>query len=354
MIIIDGSYKEGGGQIIRTALALSALTGQPFRAEKIRFNRPVPGLKRQHLACIDALRRLTNARVRGAELKSPAVEFTPGLLQPGHLKIDIGTAGSITLLLQSLLLPCMFAAGDIALDVTGGTDTKWSIPIDYFARLIVPHYNDIASIQVRQVLRGFFPKGQGHVSLSVCPAYRVRNFESIDKFIRYLRGHVSPVDRIDRPLPTRIRGIACASEVLKKADVCGRMAQGAMELLSTRYPVTIEKTYDRTASTGAVVTLWAESAEGLPTIGADGLGERGVRAETVGNKAAARLLDLLKSDAAVDCHLADNLIPLMALTGGRIKTNRITGHILSNIYACEKFLPARFHVDETRNIIETA
>ena len=127
MIHIDGSHMEGGGQIVRTALAMSTLTGKPFRVDKIRHNRPKPGLKRQHISCIDALKHLASAtRVDGAKPGSVSLEFVPGEIGARSIFIDIGTAGSITLLLQSLLLPCIFAAAPVGIQIRGGTDTSSS------------------------------------------------------------------------------------------------------------------------------------------------------------------------------------------------------------------------------------
>ena len=138
---------------MRTALALSTLTGKPFRIDKIRHQRSRPGLKPQHLSCIDALKRLANAQVEGALPGSAAVEYLPGKISAGTVGVDIGTAGSITLLLQSLLLPCMFADARVILKIKGGTDTKWSIPIDYFSCVILPFFNQLASIEIKSMQR---------------------------------------------------------------------------------------------------------------------------------------------------------------------------------------------------------
>lgn len=350
MIIIDGSCKEGGGQIIRSALALSALTGRPFRAEKIRSQRPVPGLKRQHMACINALRKLTGARVDGCEPGSASIGFAPGRLIPATLAVDIGTAGSITLLLQSLVLPAMFADSAVCLKVTGGTDTKWSIPIDFFSHLIVPYFNAFARVESHTVRRGFFPRGQGRVDVRVNPVSHISDFDTVNGFVRHLRSTVPPVMGLEKSPLIEIRGIASASESLKPAEVSKRMIQGAVNRLAGICPVHIREEYCPAASPGAVITLWAIGRQGI-SMGADSLGERGKRAETVGETAALKLMELLRSDAGLDSHLADNLIPLMALAGGEIKPDRISNHIRSNIYVCEKFLDVTFHVDEHRRII---
>jgi RNA 3'-phosphate cyclase len=352
MIHIDGSYMEGGGQIVRTALALSTLTRKPFRVEKIRYNRPKPGLKRQHLSCIDALKQLAKAQVNGDRAGSVSLEFLPGAMSAGAFFIDIGTAGSITLLLQALLLPCMFAAGEVRLTIKGGTDTRWSIPVDFFTHVILPFYNQFASIEIKNIRRGFYPKGQGCIDLTVIPSFHVNDFNRIKEFISRLRNSGAAIHLTDAPDPIRIEGISSASRQLKNAGVAERQVEGAAAIMGARYPLKLDCKYQRTASPGTVITLWAVGEKEVVRAGADALGEKGVRAEEVGATAARKLLKILNSDAAVDRHLADNLIPLLAVVGGAIKSDKITGHIRSNIYVCEQFLDIRFRIDETRNLIQ--
>lgn len=346
MIHIDGSYMEGGGQILRTALALSTLTNKPFTAEKIRYNRPNPGLKAQHLSCIDALRQLASAEAQGARPGATTITFRPDAVTLGDLVLDIGTAGSITLLLQSLLLPCMFADHPVRLRITGGTDTQWSIPIDYFAAVILPFFNDFAWVEINAIKRGFYPKGQGVADLSIRPRFCLSHFKKPGAFYAHLRNNVSRMDLALKPEPDRIEGISSASVRLKAARVAERQVQGASDRFAKRYLLKIKAEYTRTASVGTVITLWAVSKQGDVFMGADALGEKGRRAEDVGAAAADKLLQLLNSDAAVDSHLADNLIPLLALCGGQIRTDKITGHIRSNIYVCRSFLGVDFHIDE--------
>ena len=351
MIYIDGTHMEGGGQILRTALALSTLTRQPFVIEKIRHNRPRPGLKAQHLSCLDALKQLSAAKVENAQLGAPKLSFYPQSVVSGKMVLDIGTAGSITLLLQSLLLPCMFADGAVKLDITGGTDTKWSIPADYFAHVILPFLNKFATVEIDEIRRGFYPRGRGKLALTITPRFCLSQFENFDAFFANVKNSISPIQLTSQPRLDHIEGRSVASFQLKDARVAERQADGAAHVLGDRYSLRIEKKYRKTASVGTVITLWAVSRQGIVFMGADALGEKGRRAEDVGAAAADRMLKLLKSDAAVDCHLADNLIPLMALCGGQVKTEKITGHIRSNIYVCEKFLGAGFRLQEKENVV---
>lgn len=351
MIHINGAHMEGGGQILRTALALSTLTRQAFVIENIRCNRPTPGLKAQHLSCIDALRKMASAEVQGAQLGAPQLSFKPHSVVAGSLVLDIGTAGSITLFLQSLLLPCMFADAVIKLSITGGTDTKWSIPADYFANVILPLLNKFATIEINEIRRGFYPRGQGKLELTITPRFRLYDYKDFADFCAQVKNKISPLKFTVQPELDRIEGRSVASFKLKDAGVAERQADGAARILGDRYSLRIEEEYCHSASVGTVITLWAVSREGIIFMGADALGEKGRRAEDVGAAAATRLLKLLKSDAAVDSHLADNLIPLMALCGGEIKTEKITGHIRSNIHVCEKFLQTGFRIQGDQNKI---
>jgi RNA 3'-terminal phosphate cyclase (ATP) len=351
MIHIDGSHLEGGGQIIRTALALSTMTGRAFRADKIRHNRPKPGLKHQHLTCIEALKQLAGAQVKGDRLGSDFIEFIPGPILPGSYSLNIGTAGSITLLLQSLLLPCMFADHPVRLMITGGTDTKWSMPIDYFSRVILPFFNEFAAVRIEKMHRGFYPKGRGFVNLTIEPGFHLNDYTNFSEFIDRLRSRIAALDLMDKAEPVKIQGISCASQTLRDAKVAERQAAGAIKKIGGLCPVDIEKQYRQTASVGTVITLWALNKQGKTFAGADALGEKRKRAEAVGEIAAEKLLAIFRSDAAVDCHLADNVVPLMALAGGRLKADSITGHIRSNIYVCEKFVGLHFSIDEKKSEI---
>jgi len=346
MVHIDGSLMEGGGQILRTALALSTLTGRPFRAERIRQNRPAPGLKPQHLSAIQALTRMSGAGVSGARVGAGEVEFVPKLLTPGDYAFDIGTAGSVTLMMQALLLPCMFARGETTLAIRGGTDTRWSIPVDYFTHLILPVFQRFCRVEVMGMQRGFYPKGQGLLRVRIrpdIPAASCRDIDSWRGAVRRLNGGL----RVSgRGQSLSIKGISAASEFLARARVAERQAEAAGAVLGPGLPLDIRAEYCRSASPGTVITLWTVDAEGRALVGADALGEKGKPAEEVGHEAARRLLETLHTEAAVDVHLADNLIPLLAIAGGTIKTARITDHIRANVYVCERFLDVRFRIDE--------
>jgi RNA 3'-terminal phosphate cyclase (ATP) len=169
MLKIDGSYNEGGGQILRTALALSALTRKSFDMHSIRKGRKVPGLKAQHREGILALKQLCDAKFTDVQVGSESISFYPGRIKHGNFEIDIGTAGSITLLMQSVLLPSIFADGKVSWKITGGTDVSWSPQFDYFANVLVPYARRFADIEVKLEKRGYYPKGGGRVLIKINP-----------------------------------------------------------------------------------------------------------------------------------------------------------------------------------------
>jgi RNA 3'-phosphate cyclase len=349
MLIIDGARQEGGGQILRTSLALSTLTGTPFAIINIRRHRPTPGLKPQHLKCVETLRHLTGARIEGARPGSQNLRFEPGRVRPQKMRVDIGTAGSIPLLLQAVLLPAAFSGRKVVLTITGGTDTRWSMSSDYLLYVILPHFAPYADVAVRILRRGFYPRGQGEVEMTIRPKHSLSFASGPAAALQRLR-ETAPELRLEKPAETvQVRGVSAAALALQKADVSKRQSQGATDAIGGRFPVDIREEYAASASNGTVITLWAVGRNNRVSVGADALGQKGVRAETVGQAAARRLLAALDSGAVADQHLADNLMPLLALAGGVIRTERITRHILANIYVCETFLKEGFTVDEHAN-----
>ncbi len=353
MIQLDGSYHEGGGQIVRTALALSTLTGKSFEVKDIRKGRPNPGLKNQHLYCIKALEHLCNAKTKGAELGSCYLKYEPGKIEPKPLNIDIGTAGSITLMMQALLLPSLFAPSELRIKIKGGTDVKWSMPFDYMNNILLPVAGNLAKVDAKLLRRGYYPKGGGKVDIKVIPLLDSQGYPCFDDFISQLRKDVSPLDITEQGELKQITGISHASIMLEKAEVADRQAKAAKRNLSSLgVPVDIKTEYCDTFSPGSGITLFAEFSK--CRIGADTLGERGKRSEDVGKEAAEKLMSEIKSSAAVDKHLCDNLIPFLALIGGRIKVSEITAHALTNIYTVEKFLGKIFKIDKDNKIISVA
>ena len=346
MIKIDGSHLEGGGQICRTAAALSTVIQKAFTINNIRRGRSPPGLKNQHMHGIKALEKMFNAQTEGAELGSTELKYVPGVLQTNELEIDIQTAGSITLILQSLLLPCIiYGKKKINLNIMGGTDVNWSPSFDYFQNVIIPQFQRYAVIDCKLLKRGFYPKGNGKIELSI----KQKPFNK-------------PLDLTEQGTLFAIRGVSHASADLMDAEVAERQAYAAQQLLKKKYekiPIDIQTQYQETLSTGTGITLWALFSlkkdtldpENPIILGSDGLGERGTRAEVIGEKCAKTLIEEIESKAVIDSHLADQLIPLLGLKKGKIKTSKITNHTRTNIYTTEQFLDIKFNIDEENKII---
>ncbi len=323
MIEVDGSYGEGGGQIVRTAVALSAVTGVGVKIRDIRKNRSKPGLAQQHVKAILSLAELCNASFSGVEPRSNEIVFEPQEVYGGSYFVDIGTAGSITLLLQCLLPAMLFARNPVTLEVHGGTDVQWSPTIDYFRYVFLPAINSFgvkASLELKQ--RGYYPKGMGAVQLSVEP------------------GDIKPIN-LEPLAPNIINGISHCSNLPE--HVARRQSDAASQVLkNSGFKAEISLQVLQAPSTGSGITLWSGYK------GGSALGERGVRAEVVGTKAAGEIISKLKSDAAVDVHLADQLIPYLALAGGSFTTEGISMHTRTNIWTARHFLKRQISVLESK------
>ena len=364
MIKIDGSYLEGGGQIARTSLALSTITQRPFEIYDIRKGRPVSGLKSQHLYCVKALKELCAAVTEGDELGSLSLKYFPKKIVAKNLDIDIETAGSITLLLQSLMLPSMFASKPITISVTGGTDVKWSMPFDYFNNILLPQLQRFAKVEAKLLKRGYYPKGSGKVEIKIHPKFKLNDFDSFEEFHNHLKQNMNPYNLTEQGNLIQIKGISHASKDLQNANVAERQTESAKNILKLKYdvPTNIISQYQETLSTGSGITLWAifsknpnDIDENNPIrMGSDSLGERGKRAEDVGEEAANRLIKQIETQAPVDQFLADQILPFMALVGNsKIKVSEITSHAKTNVYAIEQFFGKIFEVDENNNILKS-
>ncbi len=354
MIEIDGNYLEGGGQIVRTALSLSALTGKPFHVNEIRKGRKDSGLKAQHLFGVKALKELCGASAEGDELGSSSLLFIPRKITPRTLSIDIGTAGSIALLLQSVLIPSMFAAKPVRIKVTGGTDVPFSPSSDYFQHVFLQQIrNFVEDFDFSILRRGYYPKGGGKIELKIRPKYHIE--DSFDEFFKNLRQKIRKINIAEQGELVAVKGICHASLELQKNEVAEREAKAAKRILSPlNCPIKIEANYSETLSAGTVVTLWAvfmKNNEISSIIGADVLGEKSKRAEQVGEECAQKLLAEIKSKAPLDRHMADQILPFLALFGGSVKVSEITNHARTNIYAIKHFLGKMFEVDEKEKII---
>ena len=361
-IKLSGEHGEGGGSIVRIALALSLLTGKAFEVDNIRKGRPTSGLKAQHLYCIKGAQQLCDAKVEGMEIGSEYIKFEPSELKSKNLFLDIGTAGSVTLVLQSLLLPSIFLSKPIKIDLIGGTDSKWSPSFDYFTHVLLPQLQRFAKIEAKLLKRGYYPKGNGKVEIKINPKFKLNDFNSFEEFNNHLKQNINPYNLTEQYHLIQIKGISHASKDLQNSKVSERQTESALNLLKQKYnvPINIESHYQETLSTGSGITLWTifsknknDIDENNPIrIGADSLGERGRRADDVGGEAANRLIKQIESKTPVDRFLSDQILPFMALVGNsRIKVSEITNHARTNIYTIEQFFGKIFEVDEENKII---
>ncbi|MHA1883340.1 MAG: RNA 3'-terminal phosphate cyclase [Candidatus Thorarchaeota archaeon] len=335
MIEIDGSYGEGGGQILRTSTSLSALTLKPVRITGIRAGRKNPGLRRQHLAGIELTSWIVGAKVKGLEVGSTEVEFHPNERKGGAFDYDVGTAGSISLVLQAVLPPAILSPEPITFSIKGGTDVSWSPPLDYLGEVFTPMLHKMGTkVEIIQEQRGHYPKGGGIASVKVTPVNRIDPVDIVEF------GEVVGVSGISHcvRLPGHIadRQAASAEEVLHNNGI------RVNEIIRESY----QKGNDPHLGPGSGVVLWAESGTGI-RLGSTSLGARGKRAEVVGNKAAEKLVTELTTGKAIDSHLCDMLVPYLALADGesKIGITEVTSHLVTNIWVAERILGVKMNLE---------
>ena len=320
MLEIDGSYGEGGGQILRMAVALSALTGKSIRVYNIRAGRPNPGLKNQHVTAINAVAKLCNAKVKGLYVGSKTIEFHPQKIKGGEYIFDVGTAGSVTLVMQACLLPALMAEEETYFKIKGGTDVKWAPPWDYFQNVFLKLLEKMGCyIEAYLNQRGYYPVGGGEVEAYVepCELHAMDFNEEIEK----IRGIIN-IANLPSSIAERIE--KAAMEELKKHGMTADMA--------------IEETTAKSAGVGIV--LWSEPK----LLGSDSLGERGKPAEEVGKEAARKLIEEIESDTDLDEKAVDQLLPYLAITGGKFKARVISKHAETEMWLLKKFINVDFKI----------
>lgn len=328
VVQIDGSHGEGGGQVLRTALALAAVLGRSVEITKIRAGRRNPGLQAQHLTGVRALAEICRATVRGAEPGSSDLRFEPGALRGGSYRFHVGTAGAVSLVLQTVLVPLAFASEEAAIRVTGGTHVPWSPPVHYLSDVLLPALAEFGlSGSVELLGWGFYPKGGGEVRCRTRPTTGLRGWRSGERgAIRRVYGW-SVVANLPREIAARQR--RRARQVLAE-----RLGDPAIEILEVP-----------AASPGTALVLIVEHASGRA--GFSALGEKGKPAERVAEEACAPLVAFAESNAACDPHLADQLVLPAALAAGEsaYSTAAVTPHLLTSTWAVNQFLPGTVAVE---------
>lgn len=343
MIEIDGT---AGGQVLRTACALSAITKKPCRVFNVRNSRKKPGLMPQHLLGIQALAQLCKAKLEKSFLGSKEIEFYPEEIISKNLNIKIETAGSVTLCLQLILPVALFAPGPVKISFSGGgTDVPFSPNIDYFRRVFLKILEKMEiKIKINILKRGYYPAGGAKVEAEVFPF----NF---DYSLKTNSGpKLKPLNLTEKGKLKKILAVSTASEFLHEKKAAEKQISGIRGVLSSlKLPFEKIVEYSKTDSPGSAVCLIAEFENSI--LGSDGLGKLGKSAEETGRECALRLLAEEKSKSCLDRYLSDQILPFMALSGKKneVTVSEITDHCKNNISVIEKFIEGNFKIE--RNLI---
>jgi RNA 3'-terminal phosphate cyclase (ATP) len=328
MLTIDGSYGEGGGQILRTALALSLVTAKPFRIENIRAGRKNPGLLRQHLTAVNAATEISRAEVTGAAIGSRELTFAPGSVVSGNYAFAVGTAGSTTLVLQTVLPALLIASGKSKLILEGGTHNPFAPPFDFLEKSFLPLINRMGPRVTAELERpGFYPAGGGRMSVTIEPATR------LDRLDLPARGEV---------LARRARAVVANLPI----SIAERELKVIARKLSWPREFTTAESIERSPGPGNVVIIELECEQVTEVF--TGFGERSLRSEAVAEKAAQQARRYIGSEAAVGEYLADQLlIPMSMAGGGSFTTLPLSRHATTNIEVIGRFLEVRIEASQS-------
>ena len=330
VVAIDGAAGEGGGQILRTSLALSLVTGRAFRMINIRAARTKPGLLRQHLTAVRAAVEIGDGACDGAEIGSGELVFRPGTVRAGDYRFAVGTAGSTTLVLQTILPALALAGQPSRVTLEGGTHNPLAPPFDFMARSFLPIFNRFGpTVEATLARAGFYPAGGGQMEVSITPADRLRPVELLtrgDAGARRLVAHVAG-------LPPGV-----TERAFEQVDKRLRWGRAVCERI------------DHPPERGPGFVLVGEVSSEAHTEVFTGFGERGIRAEAVADRMVEQVRSYLSAGLPVGEHLADQLLlPMGLAAGGAFRTAGLSPHARTNIGVIETFLPVRFQV----NALET-
>jgi RNA 3'-terminal phosphate cyclase (ATP) len=330
-IKIDGSFGEGGGQILRTSVALSAITKKPVEVFNIRAKRNNPGLRPQHVTAVKAVASLCNASVENLSVGSSMIRFSPKEMQGGTMRMDVGTAGSITMILQAVIPTVSLANKKADVEFVGGTDVRWSPTFDYVRYVLRAAYKTLGiNFDVNVLKRGYYPAGGGVVKASIEPCSKLNTLDMVSA------PKVEPkMISVCSSLPKHVaeRQIAAALSKLQKENV-----------KCNSYSASLEQSH----SPGSSILVYSTSDYG-PFIGGDSIGEKDKRAEDVGSEAADKFLDGYLSNAPIDPYLADMLVLPLSLAYGRSKfaVNKASQHLSTNLYIASKIVNCTYEISKS-------
>lgn len=324
---IDSSRGEGGGQMVRTSVALATLTGTTTRLTRIRENRPTNGLSKQHTTAVNAIAQMTGSTITGNYIGSSELLVEPGDKQVPNITMDIGTAGSISLVVQATLLAARNYTVPFRLDLKGGTNVMWAPPIDSYSMVLFPLMEKMGIHAELNILeRGFYPIGGGHIKLRLDPIGRIQplNLDSLGEF-------------------KRLHGLCFVQQL---SDRVGQeMIDACKKVFSPKYDIDIEVQRTVGTSRGAGMVLVAEYENGL--LSSNVLSSKGHSPQQSGLDAASDLLQEMSAGSTIDIHTADQILPYMAMAEGKSSfiVSRISKHLLSQMDTLESFLDVRFGVE---------
>ncbi len=332
IIKIDGSFGEGGGQILRTALSLSAITQTPFEIYNIRANRKVPGLSYQHLQAVNSTAQICNAEVAGNQLRSTDLKFYPGETQAGTYHFNIGTAGSVALVLQTIFYPLSLANKPSSITIIGGTHVTHSPCVDYLKHQWLYFLKKIGfDAEIQTLKAGFYPRGGGEIFVTINPS-----------------SPQHPLLITDRGKLIQVKGISTVSNL--DINIAKRQQlQAEKRVLGQNIPHEISLSEIPSFGKGTMFLLVGKFEYSQCCY--FGLGAIGKRAETVADDACNEFFTFLKTRGTIDEYLADQLILPLALTKGtsRFITPRITQHLLTNMEIVKLFLPVTIDISGNLN-----
>ncbi len=325
---VDGSFGEGGGQILRTAIAFSLILGRPVHVTKIRAGREVPGLRPQHAASLRILRDISGGALEGGEIGSTEVRFFPRQVESNTMKLDLKTAASMTLLLQAVVPAASLSGSRLELELIGGTDVPWSPTMDYFQSVTSPALKMLGIVSRLDILkRGYYPRGGGHVRTTIEPCSEVLALNLTTAGKPADPQIVSRCGRLPR-------------------HVAERQAKEAGRILQTRglQPASVSVFEEQSDSPGSSILVSSTGEHCF--LGSDSLGELGKSSELVGREAAQGFLREADASPCVDSHLADALAPLLALakSESRLLVSFVTEHLKTSLYVAKLFTGCEFSV----------
>lgn len=337
MITIDGSHGEGGGQILRTAVALSAFKKEPIKIINIRANRPDPGIKAQHYIAIKSVKELCNAETTGLDVGSSTLTFIPGEIKGGKYKFDIGTAGSITLVFQTCILASLNSKDPVNIKIKGGTDVKWAPTWDYFKYIFIPFLKNLGlSIDINLIKRGYYPKGGGEAEITIHPNTDFKQLNLYEnQFFSEVEGIIY-ISNLPEHISTRIKHSAIN------------------ELIKSNFKANIKIEQSPSFSAGTGIALWVKSKDTI--LGSTILGEKSMSSEEVGKKVVRNLLIEIQSGANLDVHAFDQLLPYIVISnkyeGTSYIVRELSTHASTNMWVLKQFFNVDFEVKQNEKNVK--